>query len=423
MATKTVQQWLDDLSPEQRDIQVLVVGAAVNGVELPPEAVEQYKKLPPIVKGITEFVVGYATANLTEAQHSDILDGELAHFGVKGMKWGVRNDRSPSERSAAKDARWLARQKVKAGTGTLGDAHDAALKSTGHRITNGVLGDKTFWKKTGITLVGGYAALFLGAEFADKMPSNWAEAIGRDPNDHSGFGKTKTEKDGGSYSDQSVDEIFGRVKVFTATTAVALGTTGAALGVGYAKNIGRAVKGNSRIRESKKEFSRYMKDTQTSGGKTIQKTLRQQGSLRKKSVSLPKVQHMEEFTLEGTLAHYGVKGQRWGVIRRTIVGNGPSSKEIKKARAVITDPAAQKGYSRRELKGLNRTARRKTVGERTKARTKQVALLTLGAAVAKEYLQINGSETLPSSPRSSDDGGMMFNPDATLDPSQVEVRR
>lgn len=89
-----------------------------------------------------------APPSMMALMHQEEVDAFLAHFGVKGMKWGVRK----SEPSAAQQLR----AKVKAGEGTVGEAHQAALKSTGHRAANFFLGDKTYWKRaaevTGITL-------------------------------------------------------------------------------------------------------------------------------------------------------------------------------------------------------------------------------------------------------------------------------
>lgn len=64
----------------------------------------------------------------------DQVEDFLQHVGVKGMKWGVRR----SELSS----------KVRSGQGTIAEAHQAALKSTGHRAANFFLGDKTYWKRS-----------------------------------------------------------------------------------------------------------------------------------------------------------------------------------------------------------------------------------------------------------------------------------
>lgn len=132
---------------------------------------------------------------------------------------------------------------------------------------------------------------------------------------------------------------------------------------------------------------------------------------------------MSEYTLEGTLAHFGVKGMRWG-----------QSKAIKTARSDIKSGKSMGPVEKRKATKL---AEKKTAGEQMSRRSKQLVVLAIGARVVTAYLRINGD--IPMSEASGhhqsqasyedawkknmeDRDTPMFNPKARLDPSQVEVR-
>lgn len=65
---------------------------------------------------------GFVPLDLESFAHSETVDEFLEHFGVKGMHWGVRNDRVPGlsrsvDRQARKDAEETARAKLFYGDG------------------------------------------------------------------------------------------------------------------------------------------------------------------------------------------------------------------------------------------------------------------------------------------------------------------
>lgn len=405
--TQTIQGLLDSMSAEERDIQAIVVAAAVTGVELDDaEITNKYNALPELHKYLIDFVAGHAMVEDSPVEHSAIYHSELAHFGVKGMRWGVRND--------ASSARSAARAKVKSGSGTLGDAHTAAMKSTGHRITNGVLGDKTFWKRTAITA--GISAGVVGASAAAAfgLPTDVLTDIGRAAAGR-GLGDNHITRDGSVVTNKEIGSAIVLVSGMAAAQVTAIGGTA----VNYTSNAVRAIRGNARLSRDANNLGSYMKERQTAGSKAVQKSLIRNGSLRKRDVT-----HSEEYTLEGTLAHYGVRGMRWG----------QRSSAIKKARSDLKSGAKLGPIEKRQAARL---ATKRTAGETLGRRSKQLAVLAVGAKVVAAYLDINGdvtmSEASSSRPtqQSYEDAWKrdmanrdepMFNPKARLDPSQVEVR-
>lgn len=182
---------------------------------------------------------------------ADAQDTALAHYGVKGVKWGVRRDGSGAYvEGTFKSEVAKARQKVTAGTATLGDAHLAALKSTSRRVANGLLGDKTYWKN--IAALSGISA----AAAADIMfpPAG----------------------------------IPAAVFTYTATAAGAL-SYGA-----LAQNTRRAVFGNSRLMKQYSQLGPLVKLRADQADSSLTALLSKTGSLRKKDLrSREEVSHAD----------------------------------------------------------------------------------------------------------------------------------
>lgn len=293
---RTVGDVLNAMSAEDRDFFDLIVGAAVDGVDLSEDEsiVAQYDALPVNIKYLIDFMVGNVLAE--NLQHSDpVVNNFLAHFGVKGMQWGKRkaesgasmNSEAPRLSKMAKNTsenRSAARAKVKSGNGTLADAHLAATKSTGHRVGNALLGDKHYWKRqfqiTG-AVVAGVALATVGV---DAMPDGIVSSIGETFAGHGVAGQhVITNQSTGQVSIQSNAQI-GR----TLLGGTILGVTTAA---GYVANttsqvtnLGRAIFGNKRVDASYAALGKNAGERQTTGSKNVQKVLGKQGGLRKKDL-------------------------------------------------------------------------------------------------------------------------------------------
>lgn len=349
MATaNTIGELYNNLSASDKETVDIVIAAATDGVSLyGTDVAENYKALPEIQKHFINFVVGNAAPEV--AEHSDV-EKFLTHFGVKGMKWGVRNDNRSraankavriQNKAAAKALRVETRGQVKAGTATLGAAHNAALKSKGHRITNGFLGDKTFWRRTvpislGIGVVGGTAAVFLPL----ALPTAVLTAVGT-----SSLGSGLASIIGAEAAGLTVTAGIGS----SVANAASVGTAG----VGYAKNAKRAITGNKKIRESHEALGKTMLANQKSGSEKVQKLLVREGGLSKKNI-VPKVKHSD---VETFLAHFGIRGMKWGV-RRTpaqLARNAPASEDAinaVKTQQTIKSSGSLNTVSSKELQNL-----------------------------------------------------------------------
>lgn len=311
---RTIQDILDEMSEDERAFHDLIVGAAIDDVDISEnqELVLQYNALSDERKDLIDFVVGSVLTNEDEVRHSDV-DNFLAHYGVKGMKWGVRRDDTsrPDPSSSTplsksnlntKAGRSEARAKVKAGAATLGEAHVAALKSTGHRVTNALLGDKTYWKQQAI--IAGVSLAAVGAAFAVPavLPASTLAAVGAWA--------------AGSHGVAGVVSINGQLITTSALGSqilTGIGLTATQIGSGVAgtyssvANLGRAIRGNARINKSYAALVDRIGATQTAGTKRVNKILNQSGSIRKRNL-----QHSFD-EVGNFLAHYGVKGMQWGV--------------------------------------------------------------------------------------------------------------
>lgn len=263
---RTLQDIIDEMTPEQRELMDLIVGAAVEDEEIEDDdIVAQAEALPLEIRQLIDFVVGGIISKEDNklAQSNLIVDDFLAHFGVKGMKWGVRRDRSGGGSSYSaprgssmndlaeantKSNRSAARAKVRAGTATAQDAHVAALKSTGHRVANVFLGDKSYWR--GMAITAGVAGGVAGAAIAAPalLPAS----------------------------------VLG-VTASAAVTSTGVGTAVVGAQISSAvlqvSNVVRAVQGNSRIYESYAQLGNNIASNYQAGLKRTAKILRKDGGL------------------------------------------------------------------------------------------------------------------------------------------------
>lgn len=384
-ADRTLADVMGDMSADDREIFDIIVGATLEGTDLSvdPSYAEAFDSLEPIAQAIAAFVVGSAQSSDMQLEHSaldsavEVRDEDLLQYGKKGMKWGVRNDDSGSSGPPrmskilnstinTKEIRKDARAQVKAGTASLAIAHVAAVKSTGHRVTNGVLGDKTYWKRAA-AIAGVGATVGAGLALAPAaLPAGALLGI--------------THLTAGTISS------VGTIAAATAYNTAAL--------TNYISNGVRAVTGNKKVDASFSKLGRDAMLRQNQGTKAIQKTLRKNGSLRKKdlrqSMDLAKsvsamekpidldVLHgvgaylaqydMELFPLTASLEvseedalQYGKRGMKWGVRHLRGLNGRVTSKEIpadaKEAILLKTKVKKNKGthvLSNEDLEKLNK---------------------------------------------------------------------
>lgn len=263
----TVQDVWDSMSASQKEAAEIIIGAAIEGdgtdVSGEETVVNMYDSMTEAQHNVIDFIVGGLLSKDSSVEHSDILDDSLVHFGIKGMQWGVR--RTPEQlghrpSGGQKSARLSkktsqveikeARAKVKAGTGTLGDAHKAALKSTGHRVANAFMGDKKYWKNMAAGAGIGYGLVGVGAAIAMTNPASYPVAL---------------------------------LAVTAANTgnAVMIGNS-VVQGVGL---VNRAVRGNKQIDKSYAKLGNAARKNQRAGNERTRKVLTGAGSLRKKAVT------------------------------------------------------------------------------------------------------------------------------------------
>lgn len=298
---RTVQDMLDDMTPEQRETMDLIVGAAVEDEVIDdPQVVADYDALSTELKFLIDFVVGNVLAQQEGGELSQDnlrVTSFLAHFGVKGMKWGVRNtDRagggggsaSKSQRkppaplvgngSAAKlsgstmntkENRAAARKQLRKGNASAETAHVAALKSTGHRVANAFLGDKTYWK--GMAITAGVAGATIGAGILAPaiMPAGALAAVGN---------ATVFAASGGTFgASGATAAAYGVTGISAATTGAAYVGASVASSVLGITNLVRAVRGNSRIDVSYERLGSTLVANQKAGMKRTAKILSKDG--------------------------------------------------------------------------------------------------------------------------------------------------
>lgn len=317
---RTVQDVVNEMTPEQRDVLDIVVGAAVEDDDISEdlELVRQYNFLTDEQKDVIDFIVGAALA--LEIQHSEEVGEFLEHFGVKGMRWGIRKDDPTSTPRLSKsflnnpEDRARAKARVKSGTGTLADAHLASLKSTGHRVTNAVLGDKTYWKQTAVITALAGAGIGLTFATAGLMPASALAFVGA----HLGSGAAGSGAIFAAGGQPAMAALGSQI-----ITGIGLTVTNTAASIAsirtLAANTGRAFRGNARIDKSFMELGKKVQADQNAGNKRVNKVLNESGSISKKLT----VKHDDQDEVDIFLEHYGIKGMKWG-IRRTDaqLGNG-----------------------------------------------------------------------------------------------------
>jgi len=267
--TQTIQDVLDSSSGEQRDVMDIVVGAALANESLSdnPEIISKYDALSIEQKEIINFVVGSKLSGMSQLKHQMDVEEFLSHFGVKGMRWGIRNDDKGSGKSSA-----------------------SSQKSSGHRTINAVLGDKTFWKRTaaiaGITATGIVASQFVPA----ILPASAVVSVGKLVlNGEYGMdvAQALTTVSGTIPTVEQVGEV-----VITAAVANVAVVTGAAAQLGnYATNVGRAIVGSHKT-----------------GTTRVNETLDKK--MKHSELSSISMNEAEEY-----ISHWGIKGMRWGVRR------------------------------------------------------------------------------------------------------------
>lgn len=288
------QDIIDEMTPEQRELMDLIIGAAVEDEVIDDDdVVEQALALPEEQRQLIDFLIGgiLSKAESEELAQANLrVDNFLEHFGVKGMKWGVRNvDRgvgggsSKSQQKPAKpaalqgvastvklsgstrntaDERKAARKEVRKGTASAETAHVAALKSTGHRVANAFLGDKTYWKAIAVTAgVAGAVALSPAV-----LPASVLGTVG------AAFT--------GASASSAVTAAAGSTAI---TTSAYLGMQVSATAL-QITNLVRAVRGNTRIDDSYARLGANVASSYKKGMDRSAKVLRKDGGLSGRKV-------------------------------------------------------------------------------------------------------------------------------------------
>jgi len=294
---RTLQDIIDEMTPAQRELMDLIIGAAVEDEVIDDDdVVAQALALPEEQRQLIDFIVGGHLAKEEDdslEQDNMRVNNFLAHYGVKGMKWGVRKRNvsdGESRKSGApaysspkgsgvdglmsvntRENRKVARAKVRAGNATAQEAHLAALKSTGHRVANAFLGDKSYWRGMATTV--GIGGAVIGASLAAPalLP---ASALG-----------------------------VTSAAVLSGTTSAGIVGIQVSSAVLQVTNIIRAVQGNQRIYESYSQLGNNIANNYEKGLKRTAKILRKDGGLSSgKTKKLLK--QSDDLRVNGFLEHH-----------------------------------------------------------------------------------------------------------------------
>lgn len=286
---RTLQDIIDEMTPDQRELMDLLIGAAVEDEVIDDDdVVTRALALPEEQRQLIDFLIGGILSKAEDeelAQSNLRVNSFLEHFGVKGMKWGVRNVDRPGGNSASKsqrkpakppalvggantvklsgstrntaDERKAARKEVRKGTASAETAHVAALKSTGHRVANAFLGDKSYWKGIAVTAgVAGAVALSPAV-----LPAGVLGAVGA------------------AVTGASASSAVG---IAAGSSAI---TTSAYIGMQVSQttlqitNLVRAIRGNSRIDDSYARLGSNVTASHKKGMDRTAKILRKDGGL------------------------------------------------------------------------------------------------------------------------------------------------
>jgi hypothetical protein len=339
---QTIQDVLNVMSPAKKDLQEVIIGAVLEGDDLSgnPEIVAGWENFTDMEKMILDFFVGNILAE-EALKHTDPVDDFLAHYGVKGMKWGVRNSDRPAgaprlskTKANSELGRREAREKVRTQTATLSEAHVAGLKSTGHRALNAFTGDKRFWHNMAVTA----GVAVAGAAVSTVVPNFMPTSVLRDIGEGALRGLSMGVGLGASVPPGTTTESlvgFGKgMTTLFGLNVVALGVAGSA-----AANVGtntvRAVRGNARIDKSYAKLGENMLKRQTDGAKATRKALNKSGSIDKRDIKPRKTVKHDGMEMEWGeyLEHFGVKGMKWGVRKERSTSSSSGGKPQTKAKS------------------------------------------------------------------------------------------
>jgi hypothetical protein len=368
----TIQDVYNSLSGEQKDAAAIIFGAIASEDTEVDENTEVsdgatigdiFDALSDLQQEVLFFIAGGIESQVT---HTDPVSNFLAHHGVKGMRWGVRRSDVAAARATGKpvqngrpDAgsgtplskslhnspinRAVARQIVKEGHGTLEAAHVAALKSTGHRVANGFLGDKTYWKHSAILAGVGVTGLAAAMVAPGLLPAGALASVGVHALGLYG-GAHPAGIVGYHFASQAAASAAGKVLVGKAIATATSVVTGVGNTSALVTNTARAVRGNARINKSYAQLGHNLTSHQATGSKKIAKVLKRNGGI--------KIGHGETSPMETILAavdptaeenflkHHGRKGMKWGqhLFRRDSGSGGGNSSGGKSSQNADGDP-------------------------------------------------------------------------------------
>ena len=308
---RTVQDIIDEMSPDERELMDLIIGACVEDEVIDDDdVIAQADALSQEQKQVIDYIVGGILSQEADnelAQANLRVNNFLEHFGVKGMKWGVRNVDRPagaggSSKSQSKppklvgnagtvklsgstsntaDERKAARKAVRKGTATATQTHVAALKSTGHRVANAFLGDKSYWKGVALTVgIAGAVALSPAV-----LPAEVLGVIG---------GALTPDVSGTSGA-----VVTGSI-ILTGSAYIGASIANTVLQV---KNVVRAVAGNSRVDDSYARLGSNATANYKKGMDRTAKVLRKNGGLSGRKVDKA-LKQSDDLRVNNFLEHY-----------------------------------------------------------------------------------------------------------------------